>query len=239
MNVPRRPPITPSTLSDSLRRRLNCYVLAATAAGTGFLFLRQTSEAEVVYTPAHEWLPINRYSLLDLNHDGITDFTFYMRSVRGTGTFGTYSQHSLIVFAASHRPRNQIVPVDSQNHGCAAALPKGKKVGAALFKSGLGSAGWMFDRGHWSQTVTSSYFGPWMNVTKSAYLGLEFRIKGKLHYGWARVGHISHNKPLRALLSGYAYETVPNKPIITGKTKGPNVITVQPATLGQLALGRK
>jgi hypothetical protein len=35
-----------------------------------------------------------------------------------------------------------------------------------------------------------------------------------------------------ATLTGYAYETIPNKPIITGKTKGPDVITLDPATLG-------
>jgi len=38
-------------------------------------------------------------------------------------------------------------------------------------------------------------------------------------------------------MSGYAYETIPNKPITAGKTEGPDVITVQPATLGHLAAG--
>jgi len=37
-------------------------------------------------------------------------------------------------------------------------------------------------------------------------------------------------------ITGYAYETVANKPIVTGQRKGPDVITVQPtstpATLG-------
>jgi hypothetical protein len=51
------------------------------------------------------------------------------------------------------------------------------------------------------------------------------------------------NYKITATLTGYAYETVPNKPIIAGKTKGPDVITVQPDTapgsLGRLALGRK
>jgi hypothetical protein len=42
---------------------------------------------------------------------------------------------------------------------------------------------------------------------------------------------------ITATLTGYAYETIPNKPIIAGKTKGPDVITVQPGTLGHLAAG--
>jgi hypothetical protein len=45
------------------------------------------------------------------------------------------------------------------------------------------------------------------------------------------------------VLTGYAYETIPNKAIIAGKIKGPDVVTVQsdtaPGSLGRLALGRK
>ena len=40
-----------------------------------------------------------------------------------------------------------------------------------------------------------------------------------------------------AVLTGYAYETVANKGIETGKTSGPDIASAQPATLGQLALG--
>jgi len=45
------------------------------------------------------------------------------------------------------------------------------------------------------------------------------------------------NGKITATLTGYAYESVPGKPIITGKTKGPDVATVQPASLGHLAAG--
>jgi hypothetical protein len=51
-------------------------------------------------------------------------------------------------------------------------------------------------------------------------------------------------------LTGYAYETIPNRPIITGKTKGPDADSIappnptsvtapipKPATLAALALG--
>ena len=43
---------------------------------------------------------------------------------------------------------------------------------------------------------------------------------------------------ITATLIGYAYETIPNKSIIAGKTKGADV-TVQHGTLGHLAMGRK
>jgi hypothetical protein len=74
-------------------------------------------------------------------------------------------------------------------------------------------------------------------------LGLKFVVHGKVHYGWARLsitlGHHRQYDDVSGTLTGYAYETVPNKPIIAGQTKGPDVITVQPGTLGRLARGRK
>jgi len=226
---PSSEPRTPSRLSDSLHHRLNMYALAASAAGVGVLSLSQSAEAKVVYTPAHKWLPVNQYYYLDLNHDGVNDFRFYLGSY---STVGIYR-------------RNLIVEPQWENavYGfsggtcrafCASALPKGIKVGPK--SRFVQRFPWMFQVSN-SDGLYS--WGRWRNVTKSAYLGLKFAIKGKFQYGWARLGHISHNKPVRALLMGYAYETVPNKPIITGKTKGPDVITVEPATLGTLALGRK
>jgi hypothetical protein len=77
------------------------------------------------------------------------------------------------------------------------------------------------------------------NVMGAHYLGLKCQIAGKTHYGWARlnVSFDHHSKKITGTLTGYAYETIPNKPIITGKTKGPDVITVQPGSLGALAAG--
>ncbi|MGA2611628.1 MAG: hypothetical protein ABSH01_29635, partial [Terriglobia bacterium] len=90
--------------------------------------------------------------------------------------------------------------------------------------------------------------GRWANV-RGRYLGLKFRIKGKIHYGWARLNVTVGNSRITATLTGYAYDTIPNKTIIAGQTKGPDdnmieepsasmtVPASQPATLGALAMG--
>jgi hypothetical protein len=84
---------------------------------------------------------------------------------------------------------------------------------------------------------------------KNGYLGLKFYIRGKVHFGWARLQRAKLGKDW--VLTGYAYETVVRKPIVTGKKKGPaeisslsqtnpasrSVRAAQPATLGMLALG--
>jgi len=82
-----------------------------------------------------------------------------------------------------------------------------------------------------SQT-TSGY---WQGVQKR-YLGLKFYIEGKAHYGWARLTFPGLCES-GGTLTGYAYETIANKSIVTGKTKGKDVITVEAASLGHLAQG--
>ena len=71
------------------------------------------------------------------------------------------------------------------------------------------------------------------------------------YYGWARlsVKALKRRFTLTATLTGFAYETIPGKPIIAGQTKGPDedrndlgpasltAPTWKPATLGALALG--
>lgn len=75
MKRPRKPA---SRLSQSVHHRLNMYALAASAAGVGVLALAQPVDAKVIYTDSGSisirW---NHTYLLDLNHDGKTDFTIY------------------------------------------------------------------------------------------------------------------------------------------------------------------
>ena len=83
----------------------------------------------------------------------------------------------------------------------------------------------------------SNTVGPWKDVT-DRYLGFRFVIGTGWHYGWARLRvKLDAGGAIEGALTGYAYESVPLKPIIAGKTKGKDVITVQPGSLGALAAG--
>jgi len=59
-------------------------------------------------------------------------------------------------------------------------------------------------------------------------------FSSSVHFGLARFSVRVHADPvsITATLTGHAYETIPNKPIITGKTDGEDE-----ATLGHLATG--
>jgi hypothetical protein len=90
----------------------------------------------------------------------------------------------------------------------------------------------------------SSFTGAWAGVT-NRYLGFKFLIDGQVHYGWARM---SVSNIHDAVLTGYAYETIPNKTILEGHTSGPEAAdnfapfdllapVPQPLSLGMLARG--
>ena len=86
--------------------------------------------------------------------------------------------------------------------------------------------------------MASLFFpGRWYGV-KNHYLGFEFEINRKVHYGWARMSVNSFTcYGCIGQIEGYAYETVPNKPIRAGDEGGPDEASVAPASLGMLALG--
>ena len=63
------------TLPGHLHRRPNTYALAASANGAALLALAPPSDAEIVYTPTNGLVSRNGSFNLDLNNDGIVDFT--------------------------------------------------------------------------------------------------------------------------------------------------------------------
>ena len=123
----------------------------------------------------------------------------------------------------------------------AAPLPKGTRIGPnGAFKHRTYGAGMAY-------AGKGTTCGPWARQSNlQAYLGLKFTIKGKIHFGWARVKVDTLQRPFSVILTGYAYETIPGKTIIAGATKGPDDAeptaalsrhSPEPATLGALALG--
>ena len=84
--------------------------------------------------------------------------------------------------------------------------------------------------------VFGSDNGSWVFV-KGRYLGFAFIIDGKEHFGWARLNMNYFAYDELAEVLGFAYETIPGKPIIAGDTGHSTQASVEPATLGALALG--
>jgi len=232
MKLSSRPPRTPSKLSDSLHHQLNMYALAASAAGVGAVASAQSAEAKVIYTPTHVVIGhggVNQY-YLHLTHSKVADLEFLHVSGCYTFCYDTFQEFPSAFFVKVLFPGRMTDNV--------AALKRGAQIGPT---SRNFFEGW----GNFVNITTSSVArGSWVNV-KDRYMGIVFPITGHgaQHYAWARMSVKVKGKDITAILTGYAYETVPNKAIIAGKTKGPDVVTVQsdttPGSLGTLALGRR
>jgi hypothetical protein len=219
-----------ATLSESVYRKLNMYALAASATGTGLLSLVQPARAEIIYTPAN--VKIGTSTFLDLNNDGINDFKFintvhtsFRRQECSQGTTGNLAVYGL-------RPANKIFGQSVWASALPAASyigPGGKFLGKGMAKA-FAACGEPENRdGFWA--------GGSGRGIEHRYLGLKFRINGEIHFAWARLDTAISGGTIQATLTGYAYETIPNKRIIAGHTKGSDATTLQPASLGHLAAG--
>jgi hypothetical protein len=213
-----------------VHRQLCSYAAAASAAGVSLLALAQHADAKIVYTPAHVEIG-DQTVLLDLNHDGQTDFSFRNNVTCTSACKGWTFFLAVYPLGTSNKIWGGASHTDMK---FASALPAGVQVG---------SQGKLYtgpDRMAWFQYGShNDGRGPWNNI-KHRYLGLEFLAKDGYHYGWARlnIGHTSANGEATGTITGYAYESIANKPIITGETRGSDAITVEPSGLGALAAGR-
>ena len=225
-------------LTPPLERKLSVYAALATASGVAILALTQSAQAKVIYTATHQKIPLNTNFALDLNGDGIVDFNFFGYTRLGpaaprhdTYTFNSDADLEINVVANS----NQVWGV----HEAVSALSAGVKIGGSgmfsptpFVMGGVGA----------TDGEPPAYYGPWApeggNV-KDKYVGLKFVISGEIHYGWARL-NAQIRQPtkgnLQAVLTGYAYQTIPNAPIFTVQTSGPETGESQ-GTVGHLALG--
>jgi hypothetical protein len=230
------------------------YAVAATTAGVGVLALTEPAEASVVFTPAHTKLTTGTISL-DLNNDGIPDFNL-TRSVFYGGRAFSSSTVVAPLNTANRIEGNGHIRFSGQRPELSAfALPAGSVVGPA--QQQFLPAGQKFMRGYFydigTLVLNRSSAGAWANKhgLPDRYLGLVFTINGQTHFGWARLSVPARTKMFQVgtTLTGYAYETVPGKPITTGSSQDTAGLSNLPAKpelapvsadaqmLGALALG--
>jgi len=214
---------SPTQMSDSLRERLSLYAMAATAAGVGLGALAPAAEAKIVYTPVHEKIYANQVPL-DLNRDGITDFTLIGQFDYARGTrCGVFVSAPGGESAANKVWGNQEVKVGGASSFAAFALPAGVTIGPNGLRAqpaGPKMLGQFFSIIGTGNGTYRGYYGPWANGGKGVtnrFLGLAFVINGQTHFGWARLNQSGY-RACTGLLTGYAYETTPNKAIATGQT---------------------
>jgi hypothetical protein len=193
-------------LSKSLHRDITTYALAAGAAGVSVLALSPPADAQIVYTPAHEFMGTNQKILIDFDHDGTTDAIIREVSCIDSSVIRANSLQAV--------PRKKGGGLQLGHYGWAA--------GALAFGSKIGPPAGFYTRAALMANIVTYldyYWGSWV-FARPSYLGVRFTIRGETHYGWARMGvqYDYRQQYIAVLLSGYAYESEADKPIRAGDT---------------------
>jgi hypothetical protein len=227
---------------------LNSYTTAALAAGVSLLAMAQPAASEVVMT--HKTIQILPRSIistsvpLDINGDGVTDFSF------GFTSFGPYS-YITANLSFANKPGNGVIAKGAAlDTPLVDVLSRGAKVGPSDKFNGAPDLliQQSDDIEHNSVCTDQKAYGNWNGNKPDRFVGVKFQIKGQTHYGWVRLT-VDHSTVLQgclqmsATITAYAYETVPNRAITIGSGGGSATAEmVQPKnqagpSLGMLALG--
>jgi hypothetical protein len=215
-------------------RCLKQYAAAALGVtATSVVAAAQVPEDHIQYTPASIFLTEGHSSVIpiDLNHDGITDFSirasFYTFGFSGHGGF-TYTG----VF---------VVPTAGNLAIGKHAIPKGVPLSlGGVFRGSDQNMAFAVKENNSLSTV--SHYGGAFNNVSDEYLGVQFQIAGKPHYGWIRISLGCRKGYCYGGIGGYAYETVPGKSLEAGQLRTPStartiVENATPGSLGMLAAG--
>lgn len=151
---------------------------------------------------------------LDLNHDGKTDFRLTDGFVTRTSIGSLY----VAPFASNQGLDGNGVEVKGSQIFSPTALNRGAHIGGGqIFYGSCIGCNSSLEIMAWADP--SADFGDWVNV-QNRYLGVRLFIDHETHYGWARFSVRVEDDRVTALLTGYAYEATPNKPILAGHTSG-------------------
>lgn len=221
----------PVALTASLERNLVGYALAG-AAGLG-LACASPAHAAIDYTRVQIQGGANSDTGIDLNHDGIVDFS--VRDIFSSRTLSGAQNGGLYAYASNHNG----VAVDQSYiaHAFNAGSRIGPKQNFSNQQFGMGMAA----SGRTSSGDKISG-GEFLNKD-SKFLGLKFELDGQTYYGWARFTVKSHDFRIGYELIDFAYQTIPGVPIYSGEGIGANkgleaAVRTKPAgSLGALAFG--
>ena len=235
---------TDETLSQTINHHLNLYSLGAAAAGVSMLALAQPAEGEVVVTKTNIHINFGDQASIDLNNDGINDFTLAAQGANYDHSFyGTLAAVPLNGGKVVGGNRGALGPY-------ASALVKGANIGpSAHFSSSMARQQITVERflGFSTASPFITYYGKWQPGSGNHYLGVKFLIKGATHYGWIRLS-VGTSSELGSTITEYAYETVADKKIGAGDSADGSVTATEThaqesapkltgPSIGMLALG--
>jgi hypothetical protein len=195
-------------------------------AGVSMLALAQPAAGEVVVTKKTIHLPVGTVSDpmpvgISMANNGVNDISLSLKSFS--------EKHGRDLFMSNANKNNGAL-MGGHFDLYAVALARGAEIGPVA----SGKTPFFFYAGLVELSASSQntpkycegYFGSNPKTfigcgnPKNKYLGVSFQRNGQTHYGWVRLTVTTSSDPngprMSATITGYAYETVANKPILAG-----------------------
>jgi hypothetical protein len=149
---------------------------------------------------------------VSLANNGANNFSFFLG--------GSVGPRQLVVAPVNREGSQSGVLCGGSFYAKALALGRGATIGPVIPSyAGFSYYGALIEG---TNVSNGSYYprGFWGGNLKNQYLGVRFQLHGKTHYGWIRLTVTVNTKlekpTLEATITGYAYETIANKPIKAG-----------------------
>ncbi|MBK8487249.1 MAG: T9SS type A sorting domain-containing protein [Chitinophagales bacterium] len=204
---------------------LNTMLIGYSALSVSFLLIAQKSDAQIIYTdidPDEMLLPYYDDGFdMDINGDGTNDFHFQVYSW-GFTAYAGYEYFAAIQPLGSNAAGYIL---DSSFRECSSYLNV-QKVAPVLNAEDTISADMQFaneeiifasvSQDDYPCYGSGQMLGSWVNKSEK-FCAIKFKIDSEYHYGWIRM---SMNEFYEITIHDYAYESLPDVPIIAGRTTG-------------------
>lgn len=189
-----------------MNKKITKKLAAYSALAAGVVAIGGNAEAQIVYTDVNpdETYTVDHDLELDLNNDGIVDFTlligagptrYAVRLAPEIGNEALGSQSGNFFYPFTLNMNDPIGPTQTIWNGSA--------------NGSLLTMAWVYSAG--------GSYGNWLNATDK-YLGLRFFVGTNVHYGWVRLDVVATTSSISLVYKDYAYNTVADQAILAGQT---------------------
>jgi hypothetical protein len=178
---------------------------------TAICLMNQFANAQIVYTDINPDITSASAYSLDLNNDGITDFSIVASNVNNANGYSSY--------VAAYGLNGNGVARSSPNSTYAKNFNGGTAIEASAVWASQSSLKTKYNYcqpfGGCSSGGSGSFGGG------DGFLGLRLIANGQTYYGWARFKKVAvSNNNASFMIREYAYDSTPNHSIVAGVTSG-------------------
>lgn len=194
---------------NSCQKEISAGILKTNVAAT----TNAAASSSIIYTDVNpDSIIVNKLYNLDLNNDGIPDFKITDSIWRSCAPVPNCNIEITPL-------NNNAVLSDAKNHPYAL---KAKDTIALNLSSWSKTSDQTLEKIQitCSRTagIISHYSGHWDNTSEQRYMGLKLIKGANTYYGWVGLSSSTYSN-LPAIVTDYAFNSIPNQPILAGQTK--------------------